>query len=413
LSEHDDIAPGGDRRRIQRFVRGTCVIIAIGILWLARSTHAPALIPALSPFVALASWLVTRTFCALTGIGLAVGVIVLVRPRWFCRWVCPLGHCAEGLSRLGRRLRRGPVKFFPLGQWILWLTLGGALLFPWPLLLWLDPLAIFSSAFTPLAARSTPATWLALLPALAVLLLSLVWPHIWCSKICPLGAFQDVLSHLVQCVRSHVHRDKRKYPVPDNASLVTRRAVLGTVLGAECALGLCLNHTFGANPARPLRPPGAADDSEFLGLCVRCGNCIRACPTQIIRPDLGGHGLTSLMSPVLNFAKGYCQDDCAVLCTRVCPSGALHRFIWKGSKRHIRMGLAKVDMSVCLLGEERECSECRRWCPYGAIRYVFSESEYCLVPQIDSAKCNGCGACEMACPTKPKKAIVVAPLPTR
>ncbi len=406
-----DTTSGKDRRRIQWIVRSLCVFAAIGILWLGRDSHAPSLIPGLSPFVAVASLLVTRAFHVSAGIGLTIGCIVLLRPRWFCRWICPMGHCADGVSRLGRRLGRRSARFFPLGQWILWLTLGGAVLFPWPLLLWLDPLAIFSSAFTPLKLISIPAAWLALLPALGVLLLSLAWPYLWCTKICPLGAFQDVLSHLVKCVRSHVHRDKQKCPVPDDASLVTRRAVLGTVLGAECALGLSLNHTFGANPLRPLRPPGAADDSKFLGLCVRCGNCIRACPTHIIKPDLTKHGLTSLMSPVLSFDEGYCREDC-VACTGVCPSDAL-RPLAIGKKPQIQIGLPEVDMNICLLGEDRECSECRRWCPYGAIRYVFSETEYCLVPQIDETKCNGCGACEMACPTSPKKAIVVGPLPAR
>jgi MinD superfamily P-loop ATPase len=62
-------------------------------------------------------------------------------------------------------------------------------------------------------------------------------------------------------------------------------------------------------------------------------------------------------------------------------------------------------MNLCLLSEDRECSACARWCPYNAIRYVFSEAEYMLVPVIDKSKCNGCGACEVACPTKPNKAI--------
>jgi len=78
-------------------------------------------------------------------------------------------------------------------------------------------------------------------------------------------------------------------------------------------------------------------------------------------------------------------------------------------KPQMRLGLPKVDMNVCLLGEDRECAECRRWCPYGAIRYVFSEASYTLIPVIDTKKCTGCGACEMACPTKPGKAIVVVP----
>ena len=408
MSEQDTKAPGKDRRRIRRTVRSICMFAALAILWFGRDSHAPSLIPGLSPFVAVASLLVTRTLHVTACIGLVIGIVVLLRPRWFCRWVCPMGHCADGVSRAGRRLGRHPVKFFPLGQWILWLTLGGAVLLPWPFLLWLDPLAIFSNALTLLAAPSTPATGLALLPALTVLLLSLVWPYIWCSKLCPLGAFQDVLSHLVKCVRSHMHRDKQKHPVPDDASRVTRRAVLGTVVGAQCALGLWLNHVSGGKPARPLRPPGAADESKFLGLCVRCGNCIRACPTGIIKPDLGGHGWTSLMSPVLDFSEGYCREDC-VACTGVCPSDAL-RPLPIQEKPDIHLGLPQVDMNICLLGADRECAECRRWCPYGAIRYVFSESEYCLVPQIDAAKCNGCGACENACPTKPKKAIVVAAL---
>ena len=59
--------------------------------------------------------------------------------------------------------------------------------------------------------------------------------------------------------------------------------------------------------------------------------------------------------------------------------------------------MAQVDMNLCLLGEDRECSACMRWCPYNAIRYVFSEAEYILVPVIDAGKCNGCGACDRVC----------------
>jgi ferredoxin-type protein NapG len=67
-------------------------------------------------------------------------------------------------------------------------------------------------------------------------------------------------------------------------------------------------------------------------------------------------------------------------------------------------------MDICLLGDDRECSLCRSWCPYEAITYEFSEIEYTLVPKIDPKKCPGCGACEMVCPTSPTKAIVVYPL---
>jgi formate hydrogenlyase subunit 6/NADH:ubiquinone oxidoreductase subunit I len=118
----------------------------------------------------------------------------------------------------------------------------------------------------------------------------------------------------------------------------------------------------------------------------------------------------SLLTPILGFKSDYCREGCTA-CTRVCPSGALKRLV-VDDKAKVPLGLPTVDMSVCLLGDERECSECKRWCPHEAIRYVFSEAEYTLVPVIDATTCTGCGACEMACPVKPKKAIVVAPLPS-
>jgi MauM/NapG family ferredoxin protein len=177
-------------------------------------------------------------------------------------------------------------------------------------------------------------------------------------------------------------------------------------VGAASAGALRLT---GTTLARPLRPPGAVDEATFTGVCVRCGNCARACPTDIIKADLGGHGLRSLLTPILEFRDGYCREDC-VACTKVCPSGALARMD-ADEKGKSPLGVPAVDMSICLLGDERECTECKRWCPHEAIRYVFSEAEYTLVPVIDAAKCTGCGACEMACPVTPKKAIVVAPLP--
>jgi len=146
----------------------------------------------------------------------------------------------------------------------------------------------------------------------------------------------------------------------------------------------------------------------FAGLCTRCGNCAHVCPSGIVERDLGDGGWATFLTPVLKFHNDYCREDC-VRCTEACPSGALSR-VFRVKKEFIRLGLPRVDMSLCLLGEDRECSLCRSRCPYGAIRYVFSETEYTLTPQVDPNQCNGCGACEAACPTSPRKAIVVVPI---
>jgi ferredoxin-type protein NapF len=189
---------------------------------------------------------------------------------------------------------------------------------------------------------------------------------------------------------------------------MSRRAWLGLTGGGISALAL---PAAGGGAGTVLRPPGALEDPSFSGVCVRCGDCVRACPTGIIGNAGTEAGWSGLFTPVLSFADGYCLEDC-VRCGEVCPSGALRRIPLAG-KEDVRIGLPKVTMDLCLLSEERECSQCRDWCPYGAIRYVFCEDDYLVHPRVDPERCNGCGACEVLCPVTPVKAIRVEPLAGR
>jgi len=112
---------------------------------------------------------------------------------------------------------------------------------------------------------------------------------------------------------------------------------------------------------------------------------------------------------MLRYDETYCLEACQ-RCTHVCPSGAL-RQLSPQEKPHAAIGLAQVNMSVCLLGEDRECGVCRNHCPYEAIKIVFSQTDYLSVPRVLAERCNGCGACQVYCPTSPVKAIVVHPAP--
>ena len=165
-------------------------------------------------------------------------------------------------------------------------------------------------------------------------------------------------------------------------------------VGARWATAIAYFYPGGRR--KPLRPPGSIDEERFPGLCIRCGNCIRACPTGIIRPDLGSQGIAGFLAPVVRFQDGYCREDCH-LCTQVCPSGAITRLSLE-EKQDTPMGVARVDFSICLLRENRECDICERVCPYEAIDIRWSEEEYLAIPQVDHEKCPGCGACEAACP---------------
>ncbi len=362
------------------------------------------LVPALSSFVAVASIVAAKAIQPIFGLGLVAGFVALFRHRWFCRWICPTGLCLDGASWLGRRMKRKPRRTIPVGCWLFALTLGGAIL-GCPLFLWSDPLALFSSLFLLTERRDLIAGTVSF-PLVALLLVfSLLWPQIWCRDLCPLGAFQDLLFRTSRSIRYIVR------PTPDEQGCnpsrhpVSRRTLLGLLTGAASVSVL---HLTGRESSRPLRPPGAVDESTFKWLCTRCGNCIRSCPYSIIHRDKAEHDFAGVLTPVLAFDKDYCREDC-VRCTRVCPSGALAGVHLK-NKPDVRIGLARVDMSLCLLGQDHECSACMRWCPYDAIRYVFSEAAYTLVPVINAATCNGCGACETACPTRPRKAIRVHPV---
>jgi NAD-dependent dihydropyrimidine dehydrogenase PreA subunit len=373
---------------------------------------------AASPLVAIGSAVAGRAVGLATLVPLPVLVMVMVRRRWFCRWLCPVGLVCELAGRLGWAAGRRAPRIGPVGHWFALVTLGGACL-GYPALLWMDPLALLASF---LGACWTGFDLIATSAAMAglviILLLCLFAPGLWCARICPLGGTQELLA-------AAAHGACRKADSSDEPGWrLGRRIVLAGGLGAACAM---LARRSADGPSRPIRPPGAVDETRFCGVCLRCGNCVRTCPTGILHPDLGSHGGTvpifvagghkngtvpfgrpgflGLLAPLVRFDAGYCLEDCC-RCGEVCPSGAIRR-IGVSEKKTARMGLARVDMGLCLLSEGRECNICKNCCPYDAIRTPFSEEEYTTVVTIDRERCPGCGACEAACPTSPRKAIVV------
>ena len=423
-------------------------LVAAGALlspWLA-ATQWPQLVPAASAWVALCTTVALRRVESVFVVaGLLAAAIALPWRRWFCRWGCPVGLCADMATRIGRGVGCRSRSMPPLGQWVAIATLAGAVV-GYPLLLPADPLAMLAAFF---GLSAWPVSTGAIYAALAlplVCLLSVLVPGLWCARVCPLGATQDLvwqfgilLRRLAAAVIAIARRPcaDRQSTVPAgsippahlpareppftlagggqaNAGQTTgaaegwplaRRTAIGALVGLFCA---SLARREAARRVGILRPPSARPEADFLGLCIRCGNCARACPTGIIAPDSFPPTLTALLAPVVSFSAGYCREDCRA-CTEVCPTGAIAP-LPSGDKLAAPLGIARVDMSLCLLGDDRECFVCRNCCPFQAIRLVFCEDTYQLTPQIDPQRCPGCGACQVACPVSPKKAIVVYPL---
>ncbi len=225
------------------------------------------------------------------------------------------------------------------------------------------------------------------------------------------------------------------------------------VLGLAAAGGIFGAEYLKAAPIR-LRPPGAVDEDEFLGLCIKCGQCLQVCPYDSIKlEDIDGK-IGVGMAYIEPRDRG-CYLCEAFPCILACPSGALDHE--HDSIEYIHMGiavvhnpngcLAKIGKKVpdsaidriyehtkVLTKEEKKnhkvidnpndsekaklqkdllkklekhrgeevCTICADMCPYfpdptKAIGMVDAKGGG-LLPEIREA-CNGCGACVELCPT--------------
>jgi polyferredoxin len=174
---------------------------------------------------------------------------------------------------------------------------------------------------------------------------------------------------------------------------------------------------------RVIRPPGSIAESEFLRRCIKCGECMRVCPTNVIQPALLESGFEGLWSPILLNKTGYCEYNC-VLCSQVCPTGAImelsiEKKIGKPPfRKPLKIGTAFYDRGRCLpWAMNTECIVCEEVCPTSPKAIWFESVELTLrdgakkhlkLPHLDPNLCVGCGICENKCPVHDKPAVRVS-----
>ena len=155
-----------------------------------------------------------------------------------------------------------------------------------------------------------------------------------------------------------------------------------------------------------IRPPGTLPESEFLGRCIRCGECMKACPTNTLQPIGLMAGLSAFFSPKISPRRGPCEPSCNV-CGQVCPTGAI-RALDLDEKRWAKIGTAHILKHKCLVWEfGKNCLICDEFCPYNAVEFKMVPEIPIAVPYVNENKCSGCGFCEHHCPVQAKAAIVV------
>ena len=173
-----------------------------------------------------------------------------------------------------------------------------------------------------------------------------------------------------------------------------------------------------------MRPPGSVAEDEFLRRCIKCDQCIRVCPTNVLQPAMLETGLEGMWTPIMISKMGWCELNCT-LCSQVCPTGAIREIsiaekLGVGpfeAKGPIKTGTAFYNQGRCLpWAMDTACVVCEEVCPVSP-KAIFTRlhtetDRYGKVltlkrPYIDADRCIGCGICEHECPVKDDPAVYV------
>jgi MauM/NapG family ferredoxin protein len=242
-----------------------------------------------------------------------------------------------------------------------------------------------------------------------------------CQKACPMGAIAEDprttrLPECIQCRTCAKVCPQNAITFPASLSLggeyskvdFSRRGFLTSLAGGLGVGFLAMQTPFTLKQGKHqlIRPPGAIPETEFLRTCIRCGECMKSCLTNTLQPCLWESGFSGLWTPKMDTRLAPCDQNCNV-CGKVCPTQAI-RSLSLEEKTHAKVGTAVLRKEMCLVwAENKLCLICDEICPYNAI--VFRPVEGYRRPVVVPSKCNGCGFCEQRCPVKGDSAIVVVP----
>jgi NAD-dependent dihydropyrimidine dehydrogenase PreA subunit len=221
-----------------------------------------------------------------------------------------------------------------------------------------------------------------------------------CGGVCP--------THSIKFVDRWEKKDLKREEAPADGRPTRRGFLAGALAGSATAVAVPVVWGMSGKPL-PVRPPGSLPEKQFLGACIRCGECFQACPNDVLQPMGFEQGLEGLWTPrvVANWAG--CEAGCNN-CGQVCPTGAI-RALPMEEKRVVRMGLALVQSNCLPLAGQEACQLCVDECDaagYKAIEFMrvhpkldeqglpIDGSGY-SAPAVIADKCVGCGLCQTRC----------------
>jgi len=251
-----------------------------------------------------------------------------------------------------------------------------------------------------------------------------------CARECPVNAIDSEKAYVsdpgectlcLKCVENCPTRAiaVRQQPQPVEPELegLTRRQVLGSfgIMLAGVAL-LRLAPLLRGTEQRRLRPPGSSED-DVMNKCIRCGVCVNICPTRAIHPSGTGADYDGVWTPMLVPRLGYCDYICN-RCGQVCPTGAIPGLSLP-EKQQTVIGKAEIDQDRCYPWSQGfNCQVCQEMCPLAdkaieldEVNVTNGEGLETVLrrPRVVRDRCIGCGLCENRCPVPGEAAIRVYP----
>ena len=170
---------------------------------------------------------------------------------------------------------------------------------------------------------------------------------------------------------------------------------------------------------RWIRPPFAVNELDFLLACSRCGDCVPACPHNVVFTLPARLGSSVVGTPALDLVNKGCHLCEEWPCVQACNDGALLLPAIDNQNERLNpqdpsAGLAEdyrpqpIKLAVLSIGEQAclpfqgpECGACEASCPVdGALTWNRAK------PEINPQLCLGCGLCREACITDPAAIVI-------